>query len=118
MENVALMLADLPKHCDIGSKVNSKGHKISWRGYKLHLDIADGDIPISCVLTSASTHDSQVAIPLATMTSKKVQSCYDLMDSAYDSVHIRMHSQSLGHAHCLIKNDTDAEKRLADDQGR
>ena len=31
------------------------------------------------------------------MTSKKVQSCYDLMDSAYDSVHIRMHSQSLGH---------------------
>jgi len=97
MENVALMLADLPKHCDIGSKVNSKGHKISWRGYKLHLDIADGDIPISCALTSASTHDSQVAIPLATMTSKKVQSCYDLMDSAYDSVHIRMHSQSLGH---------------------
>jgi hypothetical protein len=28
-------------------------------GYKLHLDVADGDIPISAVLTSASLHDSQ-----------------------------------------------------------
>ena len=58
---------------------------------------ADGDIPISCVLTSASVHDSQVAIPLATMTSARVTNCYDLMDSAYDVPEIADHSRSLGH---------------------
>ena len=30
-------------------------------GYKLHIDTADGDIPVSCFLTSASVHESQVA---------------------------------------------------------
>jgi hypothetical protein len=29
-----------------------------WRGYKLHLSTIDGDIPVSAILTSASTHDS------------------------------------------------------------
>lgn len=57
------MLDDLPKNCDIGKKKNSKGHQETWIGYKLHIDTADGQVPISCVLTSASTHDSQVAIP-------------------------------------------------------
>ena len=50
------MLDDLPKACDVGSKKNSKGFKSSWTGYKLHIDSADGGIPISCVLTSASVH--------------------------------------------------------------
>ncbi len=57
------MLADLPQHCDVGVKRNAKGHQETWIGYKLHIDTADGDIPVSCVLTSASVHDSQVAIP-------------------------------------------------------
>ena len=35
-----------------------------WRGYKLHLDVADEQLPVSAMLTSASVHDSQVAIPL------------------------------------------------------
>ena len=91
------MLADLPKQCDIGVKKNSQGHAESWRGYKLHLDVADGQIPISAVLTSASLHDSQVAIPLATMTSQRVTYCYELMDSAYDAHHIREQSRSMGH---------------------
>jgi transposase len=91
------MLADLPKPCDIGTKRNSHGHKKSWKGYKLHIDSADGAIPISAILTSASTHDSQVAIPLATISAQRVQSCYDLMDSAYDAQIIRDHSQSLNH---------------------
>ena len=64
------MLADLPTVCDRGTKKNSKGYKESWNGYKLHIDIADGQIPITPLLTSASLHDSQPAIPLATMTSK------------------------------------------------
>lgn len=91
------MLADLPRKCNIGTKKNSKGFKETWIGHKLHLDAADGQIPVSCILTSASTHDSQVALPLATMTSQRVTSLYDLMDSAYDAPIIREHSKSLGH---------------------
>jgi len=92
------MLKDLPTGCDIGTKRNSKGYQESWKGYKLHIDTADGAIPISALLTSASVHDSQVSIPLATITAKRVTNCYDLMDSAYDSETIREHSKSLGHS--------------------
>lgn len=91
------MLADLPRHCAIGAKRNAKGHQETWVGYKLHLDVADGGIPVSCLLTSASLHDSQAAIPLATITAGRVTSLYDLMDSAYDAPEIRAHSQSLDH---------------------
>jgi hypothetical protein len=91
------MLADLPNQCDVGTKKNSKGHKETWIGYKFHIDSADSQIPVSCILTSASTHDSQVALPLATMTSRRVINLYDLMDAAYDAPIIREHSQSLGH---------------------
>ena len=73
------MLADLPRACDVGSKRNAKGHTTSWIGYKLHVDTADGGIPISCIMTSASTHDSQVAIPLGTLTAGRVENLYDLM---------------------------------------
>ena len=49
-------------------------HPIGW---KLHIDSADGGIPVSCILTSASMHDSQAAIPLAEMTAARVDSLYD-----------------------------------------
>jgi len=91
------MLSELPGHCDIGTKMNSKGYKSSWQGYKLHIDSSDTGIPITCVLTSASVHDSQVALPLATITSQRVTNLYDLMDAAYDSPIIKEHSASLGH---------------------
>jgi hypothetical protein len=91
------MLAELPKGCDLGAKTNSQGHAQYWRGYKLHLDVADGQIPISAVLTSASVHDSQVAIPLMTMTSERVVHLYELMDSAYDAGEIHAHSRQLNH---------------------
>ena len=45
------MLEDLPKECNIGTKKNSKGHSEHWIGYKLHVDTADGCIPISAILT-------------------------------------------------------------------
>ncbi len=96
-QSLAAMLADLPRACSIGTKQNAKGHHEIWRGYKLHVDVADGGIPISCVLTSAHLHDSQVAIPLATITASRVTSLYDLMDSAYDAALIREHSRGLGH---------------------
>ena len=72
-------------------------HTETWIGYKLHLDVADGQIPISCILTSASLHDSQAAIPLATVSAERTTNLYDLMDAAYDAQEIRDHSRSLGH---------------------
>jgi hypothetical protein len=91
------MLDDLPTACDVGTKKSSKGFKETWIGYKLHLDVADGQIPISCLLTSASLHDSQAAIPLATLSAERTTNLYDLMDAAYDAEEIRQHSRSLGH---------------------
>jgi hypothetical protein len=95
--SLAAMLDDLPKACDVGTKRNSKGHTTSWIGYKLHIDTADGGIPISCLLSSASMHDSQAAIPLADMTYGRVCNLYDLMDSAYDAPQIHEHSRKRGH---------------------
>jgi hypothetical protein len=91
------MLKELPRNCAIGAKKNSKGQEQYWRGYKLHLDVADGQIPISAVLTGANVHDSQVAIPLATMTAQRVTYCYELMDAAYDAAEILDHSRGMGH---------------------
>ncbi len=68
--------------------------RTSWTGYKLHLDVADGDIPVSCPLSWASLHDSQTAIPLAAMTAARLTNLYDLM-SAYDAPEIRAMSRSL-----------------------
>jgi Transposase DDE domain/Transposase domain (DUF772) len=103
-QNLGQMLADLPTACDVGCKKNSKGYKETWTGYKLHIDVACGQIPVSCVLTSASVHDSQVAIPLMTMTSARVSYLYDLMDSAYDAAAIHDQSRALGHAPMVDRN--------------
>jgi hypothetical protein len=97
-------VAELPRACNVGTKRNSKGHTTSWIGYKLHIDAADGGIPVSCLLTSAALHDSQVAIPLAKMTYGRVTSLYDMMDSAYDAPQIKAHSRSLGHVPVIDTN--------------
>jgi transposase len=96
-QTVTEMLEELPRHCSLGVKKSSKGYQQYWRGYKLHMDVADGQIPITCLLTAVRLHDSQVAIPLATLTAVRVTSLYDLMDCAYDANEIRAHSRSLGH---------------------
>jgi len=103
-QNLGQMLAELPTACDVGCKKNSKGYKETWNGYKLHLDVACGQIPVSCVLTSASVHDSQVAIPLMTMTSARIAYLYDLMDAAYDAAAIHDHGQALGHMPIIDPN--------------
>lgn len=97
-------LSDLPTSCDVGTKINSKGYKTSWTGYKLHIDCIDGDIPVSAILSSASLHDSQAAIPLAQMTDERITSLYDLMDSAYDAPQIKAHSHKLGHIPIIDHN--------------
>lgn len=102
-QSLAEMLEELPHHCSIGVKKSSSGHQQYWRGYKLHIDVADGQIPISCLLTSASLHDSQAAIPLSTITAERVTSLYDLMDCAYDANEIHAHSRSLGHVPLIAR---------------
>ena len=102
------MLAELPRACDVGCKTNSKGNKTYWVGYKLHLDVADGQIPISCVLTSASLNDTQVAVPLALMTGKRVSNLYDLMDAGYVSDEIRQCSIEMGHVPLIPRRKNEA----------
>ena len=104
-------LADLPRICDWGTKKNSKGKREIWRGYKLNLDAIDGDIPLSWILTSASPHDSQAAIPLAQMSAGRVTSLYDLADAACDAREIREMSARLGHVALIDHNPRRGEKR-------
>ena len=78
------MRLDLPKPADLGRKGPHR-----WKGYKLHLDCGDGGVPLSSVVTSASLHDSQAAIYLEELTSRRVVSLYTLMDKAYDATEIR-----------------------------
>jgi hypothetical protein len=91
------MMAEISTACAIGVKTSSKGHQHYWRGYKLHLDVADGQIPISMILSGANVHDVTGAIPLMTMTAQRVTSMYDVMDSAYDADPVLEHSRSLNH---------------------
>jgi hypothetical protein len=112
------MLADLPTHCNVGTKRNAKGHTTSWIGYKLHIDTADGDIPISCLLTAASLHDSQAAIPLALITASRVVNLYDLMDSAYDAPEISDNSRALRHVPIIDANPRRGGKALAEAEAR
>lgn len=104
------MLSALPTAGDRGTKCNAQGYKNSWNGYKLHIDTADCGVPVSALLTSASMHDSQAAIPLALMTAGRVTNCYDLMDAAYCSEDIRAHSRSLGHVPLIDHNPRGGEK--------
>ncbi|NBW85117.1 MAG: transposase [Proteobacteria bacterium] len=104
----------LPISCNKGTKKNSNGYKVSWKGYKLHVDCIDGDIPVSAILTSASLHDSQAAIPLAQMSNERVTSLYDLMDAAYDSPEIHQFSRELGHIPIIDHNKRRGEKKIFD----
>ena len=97
-------ILELPTSCDRGTKKNAKGYNTSWNGYKLHLDINDAGLPISALVTSASLHDSQVAIPLIKLSSRKVTYLYDLMDAAYDAKRINQTSQQFGHVAIIDKN--------------
>jgi hypothetical protein len=90
-------LRELPRRCDLGAKRNGQGLLRAWKGYKLHMSVADGGVPVAAVLTSASLHDSQAAIPLMQMAGERAASLYGLADSAYEAGQIERHSRSLGH---------------------
>jgi len=105
------MLKELENNCGKGVKKNSKGYMQSWNGYKLHADVTDEGIAISMVLTSASLHDSQVAIPLEVITSALVSSKYTLADAAYDSKDIRDFISSKNKSFVIDSNPRRGEKK-------
>jgi hypothetical protein len=98
------MLADLPMACDHGGKRNAGGTFRYWKGYKLHLDCTMAQVPVSCLLTSASLHDSQAAIPLALMSAGRIGCRFEVMDSAYDARTIFDYCRSLGHEPVIDRN--------------
>jgi len=109
--SLSQMLEGLSRDCAIGVKKNSKGHANYWRGYKLHLDVADGQIPVTAILTGANVHDAKVAIPLMTTTTERLTYLYDVMDSAYDAGAILAHSRQLGHEPVVDPNGRRATRK-------
>lgn len=113
-QSVEEALAELPKVCDWGTKRDTGGHTHTWKGWKAHIGWSDGGIPLNVVTTSASVHDSQVAIPMMRQRAARVASLYDLLDSAYDAPQIRQVSQELGHVALIDphprRNGVPAEK--------
>jgi Transposase DDE domain/Transposase domain (DUF772) len=107
---LSAMIQNLPTACDRGTKCNAQGYKVSWNGYKLHIDTADGGVPISALLSSASMHDSLAAIPLSLISAQRVTNLYDLMDAAYCSTELRDHSRDLGHVPLIDHNPRRGEK--------
>jgi transposase len=105
------MLFELDTACATGTKKNAQGYKISWKGYKLHLDTACCGIPISAVLTGANVHDSRVALPLSRISAQRVDACYELMDAAYCSTVIREEIQAAGRVPLIDHNPRKGEKR-------
>jgi len=109
-QTLAQMQDDLPRVCDRGTKCNAQGYKVSWNGYKLHIDTADCGVPVAAILCSASMHDSQAAIPLSHLTAARVTSLYDVMDAAYCSAGLRAHCKDLGHVPLIDHNPRGGEK--------
>lgn len=95
--NLDKMLEALPKQCDTGRKTSAQGTLKIWNGYKLHAAVDGHCVPLAGIVTSASVHDCEVAIPLATKAHQVANNFYDLMDAAYDHPEIKEHSISLGH---------------------
>ena len=109
-QTLTQMIADIPMACDCGTKCNAKGYKVSWNGYKLHLDTADCGVPVAALLSSASMHDSRAAIPLSIISATRVTNLYDVMDAAYCSSELRQYSLSQGHVPLIDHNPRGGEK--------
>lgn len=62
----------------------------------MHLETIDCHISAKALLTSASPHDRQAAIPPAQSITQRVTSLYDLLDSEYDATQIYTLGKSLG----------------------
>jgi len=104
-------IKDLNPSCAWGCKKNSQGNLSYWQGYKLHLDVTDTGIPVTAVVTGANVHDSQLAIPLEKLTSRRLCYLYSLMDAAYDAEEITRYIASQGRVALIDQNKRRNDKR-------
>ena len=113
MQSTEEMLSLISTKCDTSIKQNSKGNRHRWTGGKLHLSVVDGDIPITALYSSASVHDSSLALPLIKESSQKVNYLYDLADAAYDTSIIKDYSKKLNHRPIIDINPKNSKKLKA-----
>ncbi|HEY9128612.1 MAG TPA: transposase [Sulfurovum sp.] len=113
MADVEEMLSLIKTECDTSIKQNSKGNRHRWTGGKLHLAVVDGDIPITALYSSASVHDSSLALPLIKQSSQKVNYLYDLADAAYDYRIIKEYSMIHNHRPIIDINPKNSKKLKA-----
>jgi hypothetical protein len=69
---------------------------------------------VACVLTSASVHDSAVALPLESITNVRITRLYKFMDAAYDAAIIREQAEALGKVAVIDSNPRRGEKLAFD----
>jgi IS5 family transposase len=101
--------AEIPTVCAKGCKSDTHGNPHYWTGYKEHIDWTDNGFPLTVRITSASVHDSQIAIPMAKYTANKHTILYELMDAAYDAIHIHEAIRELGHVPIIALNPRNAK---------
>jgi hypothetical protein len=112
-------LAELPVLCDCGAKKNSQGINQYWSGFKIHVDVTEDGCPLSVVTTSASVHDSQVAIPLMKMSAERVGCIfYQIMDIGYVGKPIRQAADELGQVAIIPNKATKTEPAIPMDPHR
>jgi len=104
MNTAEEMLSLISTQCNVGIKQNAKGNRYKWIGGKLHMTVVDGDIPVTAIYSSASVHDSSLALPMISTSSSKVNYLYDLQDAAYDSAVIRAFSIKHNHKPIIDTN--------------
>jgi len=110
MNDAEEMLSLIKTECNTSIKQNSKGNRHRWIGGKLHLSVVDGDIPITALYSSATVHDSSLALPLIKLSSEKVSYLYDLADAAYDNKIIKSYSQKQHHRPIIDVNPKNSKK--------
>jgi len=113
MSDVEEMLSLIKTECNTSIKQNSKGNRHRWIGGKLHLSVVDGDIPITALYSSATVHDSSLALPLIKQSSQKVTYLYDLADAAYDNTIIKNFSEFHNHRPIIDVNPKNSKKLKA-----
>jgi len=104
------MLSLIKTECNTSIKQNSKGNRHRWIGGKLHLSVVDGDIPITALYSSATVHDSSLALPLIKQNSPKVNYLYDPADAAYDNSMIKNFSELHNHRPIIDVNPKNSKK--------
>ena len=71
----------IPQGCDWGGKRNSQGNVEGWRGFKIHIHSAEGEIPLAVLVTSASVHDSQ---PVPSLVKRTKERCPNVLSPLTD----------------------------------